>query len=97
MKWITESYSLGNIKHCVLALHFVNQSSLEGMVHSQEKSRLTLINVPGETGQNTTQRCCIKKLHGAEEDPTEQLVVEHGGSLHRALSTQTTAVFEHDT
>lgn len=67
------------------------------MVHSQDKSSLTLIHVPGETGQDTAQRCCIKKPHGAEEDPTEQLVMERGGSLHRALSTQTTAVFEHET
>lgn len=32
------------------------------------------------------------------EDPAEQLVVEHGGSLHGALSTQTThVVLEHET
>lgn len=68
-----------------------------GNVPSQDKSSLTLIHVPGEAGQDATQRCCIKKAHGAEEEPAEQLVVECGGSLHRALSTQTTAVFEHET
>ena len=68
-----------------------------GKVHSQDKSSLTFIHVSGEAGQDTTQRCCIKKVHGAEEEPGEQLVVEHGGSLNRTLSTQTTVVVEHET
>lgn len=68
----------------------LTESSPGGKVHSQDKSRLTLVHVPREAGQDTTQRCCIKKVHRAMEDPAEQLVVEHGGSLHRALSTQTT-------
>lgn len=68
----------------------LTESSLKGKVPSQDKSSLTLIHVSGEAGQDTTQGCCIKKAHGAEEEPAEQLVVQHGGSLHRALSTQTT-------
>lgn len=75
----------------------LTESSLEGKVPSQDKSSLTLVHVSGEAGQDAPQRCCIKKAHGAEEELAEQLVVEHGGSLHRALSTQTTAVFEHET
>lgn len=64
------------------------KSPPEGEVLSQDKSSLTLVHVPGEAGQDTTQRCRIKKVHGAEEEPAEQLVVERGGSLHGALSTQ---------
>lgn len=76
----------------------LTERSPGGKVHSQDKSRLTLVHVPREAGQDTTQRCCIKKVHRATEDPAEQLVVEHGGSLHCALSTQTTyVVLEHET
>lgn len=75
----------------------LTENSLGGKVPSQDKSSLTLIHVSGEASQDTTQRCCIKKVHGAEEETAEQLVVEHGGSLHSALSTQATAVFEHET
>lgn len=66
----------------------LTESSPEGEVLSQDKSSLTLIHVLGEAGQDTTQRCRIKKVHGAEEEPVEQLVMECGGGLHRALSTQ---------
>lgn len=68
----------------------LTESSPGGKVHSQDKSNLTLVHVPGEAGQDTTQRCSIKKVHGADEEPAEQLVMECGGCLHRALSTQTT-------
>lgn len=108
MKWITSSQSLGktlpsHIAQCLGTtpcqagwLHWL-RALLGVKVHSQDKSSLTLIHVPGEAGQDTTQRCCIKKVHGAAEEAEEQLVVERGGSLHRALSTQTRAAFEHET
>lgn len=75
----------------------MTENSLGRKVPSQDKSSLTLIHVSGEASQDTTQRCCIKKVHGAEEETAEQLVVERGGSRHCALSTQATAVFEHET
>lgn len=75
----------------------LTESSLTGRVDRQDKSTLTLIHVSGEAGQNTTQRRCIKKVHGAEQEPAKQLVVEHRGSPHRALKTQTRAALVHET
>lgn len=96
MKWL-------RIKshHSVLTLHYTTLTECPLSVLLGEKpavmtSTLTLIHVSGEAGQDTTQRCCIKKVHGAEEDTAEQLVVEHRCSLHRALSTEKTAVFEQE-
>lgn len=73
-------------------------SSLKGdKFPSQDRSSLTLIHVSGEASQDAAQRCCIKEAHGAEEETAEQLVVECGGSLHRALPTQATVALEHET
>lgn len=86
------------------AVHLVKQGDFsdwevyrEGRkVPRQDKSSLTLIHVPGEASQDTTQRCCIKKTHWAEQETAKQLVMERRGSLHCALSTQGTAAFLHE-
>lgn len=100
VKWKTESHTLRQkTRQYTLSTRVTSltENSLGGKVPSQDKSSLTLIHVSGEASQDATQRCCIKKVHGAEEETAEELVVEHRGSLHSALSTQATAVFEHET
>lgn len=57
-------------------------------VPSQDESQLTLVHVPGEASQNSAQGRRVEEVHGAEQEAAEEHVVEHGGSLDGALSTQ---------
>lgn len=99
MKWIIESNSRGKttLPNHTVSLYYtlsakvasLSESSPEGKVLSQDKSSLTLVHVPGEAGQDATQRRRIEEPHRAEKEPAEQLVMESRSGLHGALSAQT--------
>lgn len=57
-------------------------------VPSQDESELTLVHVPREASQDSAQGSRVEKVHGTEQEAVEELVMEHGGSLDGALSTQ---------
>lgn len=66
----------------------------QGSEYEVKARHLTLVHVSGEAGEDASQRCRVKKAHGAQEEAVEQLVVEHRGSPNSALSDRNTDVFQ---
>lgn len=54
----------------------------------QDGSELTLVHVPREASQDSAQGSRVEEVHWTEQEAVEELVMEHGGSLDGALSTQ---------